>query len=350
MDERLRRLRRAAAGGDPEAVEAYAAALARFDPEEILRANPDDDDAWQAWADQLGADPRAPFARQGGPPLRLLDSATAPELRAEVQWAPEAWLGPLAGRHGPTARRLLWQRGYWHTLTNYASHRPLAWWEEILSHPSARFLRRLAIRWLAPELTLELLGRHRPPLRWLHWQEETPRPVALEQAMEALPWLETLALWVQASAREGWRWPRLRALSLNGCYDHGLPDDLAAAAPGGAFLALEELSISTGFDHELADMLRALLAHAPRLRALTVLGGNRVEPLCEVIAASGVLARLRSLHVCAARFDPDLERAWVEQLEARPEPLDKLHAEVYELSPDGSARLRECAREVYLYD
>ncbi|HBP21083.1 MAG TPA: hypothetical protein DEA08_25265, partial [Planctomycetes bacterium] len=245
------------------------------------------------------------------PPLRLGHAETAPELRAEIQLAPERWLGPLAGKHGPTANRLLWQRGYWHTLTNYTRSRPLEWWEAALSHESARFLRHLAVRWLPPEQTRALLLRHRPPLRWLHWQEETEAPVALEEVMEALPWLEELRLWVQASARSGWRWPRLRALSLNICFDHGLPDDLAAAAPRGAFAPLEELQLYTGFDHELAPVLSALLADTPRLRALTVLGGNRVEPLCEAIAASGALARLDSLHVCAATFTPALERAWV---------------------------------------
>ncbi|MEZ6184503.1 MAG: hypothetical protein R3F62_05760 [Planctomycetota bacterium] len=327
MDVEHTRLRRAldADPHDPELQARYARQLEHLGPgalEAHLRQYPDDDPAWLAWATLLEAegDARAALVRlQPGAPRahRLLDSRE----RALLAEHP-ALSGPFGGLQA-SRHRLGWAHGYWHHVSNWAASQPPSWWEDLYAHPSARFLRSLHVRWLAPEEFVRVTVAARPPLRVLRWQEEHPEPVALDAIQAALPDLEQLDLWVPAIC-DTWRWPALRALSLNICWTPQLKLDLVRAAERGAFAELESLELWPGFDQATEPVLAAFLARCPRLTHLDVRGGNGLPELEQVLLDSPALDRLRFLSMSGAHVSEASARRYLERLRARATPIPHL--------------------------
>ncbi|MEZ4322167.1 MAG: hypothetical protein R3F61_32140 [Myxococcota bacterium] len=197
----------------------------------------DDPAAWAVHADQLleAGDPRGELV---GLQAERKSHRELTQKEARIVEA-HGLVGPMSR---PSVHRLYWRHGYFESLGNWARSQRDDFWHALFGHPSATFLRSLAMRWIAPGLFLEVLQRYRPPLRYLHWNERDA-VVDLDPYFEALPYLDDLRLWRPARFERGPVRP-LKGLAVNtGDGNPELRRDLVRHARAGGFAALDDLEV-----------------------------------------------------------------------------------------------------------
>lgn len=287
-------------------------------------------DDWAVEVDRLLAlgDPRGELA------LATPEPKAHRDLSPAHQHIAASLLGPV---QRPVRHVVSWHHGYIREFANWSSSQEDRFWWELFALESMRFLYHLSMRWIRPELLLELLRTHPLPLASLHWNERD-EPVDFDPFFEVLPELEHLSLWRPARFRRGSVRP-LKTLEVNAGENPGLSDDLRDYAAAGGLAALDLLSLWGTRDLAWVD---GVLAHCrPKLLAFKgSIDGSVVGPLIE----SPAFATVERLTF--AGFWPGEEALLqlIAALEQRP-PLVAYHSTGMVPAAPLTDRIRACAAD-----
>ncbi|MCB9675522.1 MAG: hypothetical protein H6737_10425 [Alphaproteobacteria bacterium] len=296
----------------------------------------DDPDAWAVHTDRLleAADPRGELAllQRAGP----VAHRDLPPDQVQIVEA-HGLLGPVKR---PDRHRLSWHHGYWRHFGNWSGSQPEDYWRAFFGHPSARFLRELSMRWIDPDLLLELVQQHHPPLVYLHWNERD-RVVDMDPFFDALPHLEQLRLWRPARLERGPARP-LKGLAVNSGRE--FPEvtfDLVRYARSGGLAGLEELE---AWGSDPMEWVGEVLQHCTP-RELAYKGSVPGGIVAGLIASPG-FPTLQTLALEGFWPDPEAMEALLTALEGREVPLARYRSTGLEPSPEQLARLKACVGEV----
>jgi hypothetical protein len=283
----------------------------------IPRLIDDDPTAWAVHRDALleAGDPRGALAaEQTGAPIAHAALPAHQRQRIDAH----GLAGPMKR---PSAHRLTWQNGYWHGYGNWGNRQLDRYWDALFGHESAAFLRRVSLRWVPPEVLLKALQSHRPPIRYLHWNERD-EPVELDPFFDALPHLTALHLWRPGRFDGGPRAPLLElAVNTGEAPDEpgrtgSLYTDLQRLAAAGG---LRELSYFEAWGVGSLAWVPAVLAHTTP--ATIKLAGSVEGTVIPALVETDAFARAESLVLEGFWPDDDALEVLIGALEQREAPL-----------------------------
>jgi uncharacterized protein (TIGR02996 family) len=315
--------------------------------EQAIVNAPEDPGGYAVYADWLQS--------QGDPRGQLMALQLAPEphsqeharaIGREIAAHPAYYYGPLAVHRKHAVFR--WQFGFIHdvNLGHIESGEPAGVLEQVLKHPSGRFLVDLTIRPrnVEPEDAqpiIDALERLAPPtLRSIHMYAKPG--VDLRRLWSALPRLRVLSL-VQSRCRIGaLAVPELEWLRIVG---HAVAEDEVTTFTRANWPMLKRIDLAKP-DQLWLDELVGMFERAPHLEHLEVTGARDIAELLRVLPQTSVAARLVKLEL----DDNAMTDAQAIELARQRERFPRLawiSAMRNRLSASGAAAIRSMAKTAW---